>query len=162
MTEVLTCYFAAKDDKFQKNAEELISTVKENAEGFKAASGGWVIEDVEHESIGSGKKGKAFVAVIGWESVEAHMKFRETQCFKDNIHLLREGPCGMVWTPFTIRFLSVAHPTRKRCADSSKLRRKCTIPPLPKSKASTHVHLLAYRHPAKIKISNRITNVQVS
>lgn len=95
VTEVLTCYLKEKDDSFAKNAEKLLDIVKEEAEGFKGASGGWVIEDVDHESFGSGKKGKAYVGVIGWESVDAHNKFRETQCFKDNIYLLREGPCAM-------------------------------------------------------------------
>lgn len=90
-TEVLTCYFEKEDDGFQSKVDQLIKAISENAEGFKAASGGWVIEDVEYK----GKKGKAYVAVLGWESVDAHMKFRETQAFRDNIHLLREGPLGM-------------------------------------------------------------------
>ena len=50
-----------------------------------------MIEDVEYE----GKKGKAYVGVLGWESVEAHMSFRETQAFKDIIHLLRDDPLGL-------------------------------------------------------------------
>ncbi|KAK4693665.1 hypothetical protein P7C71_g3776, partial [Lecanoromycetidae sp. Uapishka_2] len=95
VTEVLTCYFNAKDDNYEKNIEKLIAVVKDNTDDFKAGSAGWVLEDVEHESIGSGKKGKAFVAVFGWESVDAHQKFRETQCCKDNIHLVRDGRCGV-------------------------------------------------------------------
>lgn len=91
ITEVLTCYFEKEDDGFQSKVDQLIKAISENAEGFKAASGGWVIEDVEYE----GKKGKAYFMVLGWESVEAHMNFRETQAFKDNIHLLKEGPLGM-------------------------------------------------------------------
>lgn len=91
VTEVLTCYFEKEDDGFESKVNQLIKVISENAEGFKAASGGWVIEDVEYE----GKKGKAYVGVLGWESVEAHMSFRETQAFKDNIHLLRGDPLGM-------------------------------------------------------------------
>lgn len=34
---------------------------------------------------------KVYVAAIGWKSVEAHMAFRETQMFKDNIHHLRSA-----------------------------------------------------------------------
>jgi len=94
VTEVLTLYFTSKDDSFQGNVRKFIDVLK-GFEGFKAASGGWVIEDVEHEKIGSGKKGKAFVGVIGWESVEAHMNARQTDAFKKNIHLLREGPVAM-------------------------------------------------------------------
>lgn len=91
VTEVLTCYFEKEDDGFDSKFNQLIKAIADNSEGFKAASGGWVMEDVEYE----GKKGKAYVGVLGWESVEAHMSFRETQAFKDNIHLLREDSLGM-------------------------------------------------------------------
>lgn len=91
VTEVLTCYFEKEDDGFESKVNRLFKAVSENAEGFKGAAGGWVIEDVEYQE----KKGKAYLGVLGWESVEAHMKFRETQAFKDNIHLLREDPLGM-------------------------------------------------------------------
>lgn len=91
VTEVLTCFFASKDSSVDGNAAQLFKVFAENAEGFKAAAGGWIIEDVEY----NGEKRKAYAAVLGWESVEAHMKFRDTQIFKDNIHLLRDGPVGM-------------------------------------------------------------------
>jgi len=92
VTEVITCYFASHDPGFEEKVKKLAGIIKENTETFKAAAGGWIIEDVEHESIGSGTKGKAYAVVFGWDSVEAHMKFRETEAFKENIHLLREGP----------------------------------------------------------------------
>jgi len=94
VTEVLTAYLTSKDESREGNLRKFVEVLK-GLEGFKAASGGWVIEDVEHERIGPGKKGKAFVGVLGWESVEAHMKARETDAFKENIHLLREGPVAM-------------------------------------------------------------------
>ena len=92
VTEVITAYFTSHDAAFEENVKKLTGVLKEKAEGFRAASGGWIVEDVEHESLGEGKKGKAYAAVIGWESVEAHMKFRETEDFKQGIHLLRDGP----------------------------------------------------------------------
>lgn len=95
VTEVLTAYFTSKDDSFDEKAKKFVGILQEKAEGFKGASGGWVMEDVEHEKIGEGKKGKAFVAVLGWESVDAHMRVRETDAFTENIHLLREGPVAM-------------------------------------------------------------------
>ena len=95
VTEVLTCVLPSQDETFEKNALKLLNVVKEKAEGYKASAHGWIIEDVEHEKLESGKKGKAFLALLGWESLEAHMKFRETNDFKNNIHLLREGPVGM-------------------------------------------------------------------
>jgi hypothetical protein len=32
-----------------------------------------------------------FVGAIGWESVDAHIAFRDTATFKDNVALLRRG-----------------------------------------------------------------------
>ena len=91
VTEVLTFYFEGENDGFDSKLRQFIKVISDNAEGFKAASGGWVIEDVEYK----GKKGKAYVAILGWESVEAHMNFRETQTFKDNINIVRADPLGM-------------------------------------------------------------------
>ena len=95
VTECLTCYFSSQDPSFEKNFDKFVAAVSEDAEGVKAAAGGWLVEDVEHEKIGSGKKGRAFVGFLGWESVEAHMKFRDTDAFNENIHLLREGPVAL-------------------------------------------------------------------
>jgi hypothetical protein len=55
--------------------------------GFLGAAYGFTIEEVEHD----GNKGKAAVLTVGWDSVDAHLQFRETQTFKDHIHLLRNG-----------------------------------------------------------------------
>lgn len=90
VTEVLTCYLETEDPGFESKAKQLVKAISDN-EGFKAASVGWVVEDVEYE----GKKGKAYVALVGWESVEAHMACRETQAFKDNAHLIREDTLGL-------------------------------------------------------------------
>lgn len=95
VTEVVTCVLPSQDESFEKNISKLLDIIKEKAEGVKAAAQGWIIEDVEHENLESGKKGKAFVCMIGWESLDAHLKFRETSDLKDNIHLLREGPVGV-------------------------------------------------------------------
>lgn len=43
--------------------------------------GGWAIERLPHESLGEGIEGKVFVSFIGWDSVQSHMKFRETEEF---------------------------------------------------------------------------------
>ena len=96
VTEVITAYFSQQNSYYASNFLQAAKAVEQKPEsGFKGKSGGWVEEDVESEKLGDGKKGKAFVGLFGWESVEAHMKFRETQEFKDNIHLLRDGTAGM-------------------------------------------------------------------
>ena len=90
-TEVLTSYHEKEDESYDSKFNQLIKVIQENGGRLKAASGGWIIEDVEYK----GKKGKAYMGVLGWESVEAHMSFRETQAFKDNTHLARSSPLGL-------------------------------------------------------------------
>lgn len=91
VTEVLTVYVEKEENDFVTKINQLAKVISENADGYKGVAGGWVIEDVEYK----GKKGKAYVVTLGWESVEAHMAFRETAAFKENIHLIRDGPLGM-------------------------------------------------------------------
>ena len=55
------------------------------AAGYLGIAYGITHEEVEYKGV----KGKAAVIAIGWKSVEAHMSFRETQTFKENIGLLR-------------------------------------------------------------------------
>ena len=58
----------------------------------EAAEAGYlgIVYGITHEEVEyKGVKGKAAVIAIGWKSVEAHMSFRETQTFKENIGLLR-------------------------------------------------------------------------
>ena len=98
VTEALTLYFpssisSSEQASFEENFKKFIQALEKHAEGFRSASGGWVVEEVEHESVEG--KGKAFFAALGWESVEKHVAFRDTQEFKDNIGLLRDGPKGI-------------------------------------------------------------------
>jgi len=66
-------------DKLQKIFDE------DKPEGYLGASAGITYEELEKDGV----KGKAAVVMIGWQSVDVHMAFRNTQSFKDNIHLLR-------------------------------------------------------------------------
>lgn len=93
-TEILTAFFPASysqadQDKFEQDIKTLVGVIEKNADGYKGSAGGWIVEEPENEKAGG--KSKAYFAAIGWESVEAHLKFREHQAFKDNISLLREA-----------------------------------------------------------------------
>lgn len=46
-----------------------------------------MVEELELE----GEKCKAWAGFLGWASVEAHMRYRETEAFKGTIGRLREG-----------------------------------------------------------------------
>lgn len=90
VTEVGTFYFDGEAPaNWLEGLEKFRSVMlKENSDGLLGACAGTTYEsDNEREGV----KGKAAVLLIGWESVEKHMAFRETATFKDNVHLLRAG-----------------------------------------------------------------------
>jgi heme-degrading monooxygenase HmoA len=90
VTEVATFVFeGAIPDGYASGLEAFRSAAETQAasSGYKGASFGFVKEEVEVDGV----KGPAAVLAIGWESIDAHLAFRETQTFKDNIHHLRTG-----------------------------------------------------------------------
>ncbi|KAI9722677.1 MAG: hypothetical protein M1812_001608 [Candelaria pacifica] len=93
VTEMCRFVFSAGLSDSQKSDFEssFVSFAKaaEKADAFRGMSSGWVVEEIEHSSL-KGEKGKAFVAAIGWQSVDGHMEFRKTDEFKDTIKVLRE------------------------------------------------------------------------
>ncbi|KAF2088561.1 hypothetical protein K490DRAFT_39840 [Saccharata proteae CBS 121410] len=95
-TEVLTMFFPASlstadQESVTENMKKLGSAIEDSKpEGFRGISGGWVVEELDNEKVGG--KAKAFMAVIGWASIDAHMQFRETDEFKSNIYLVRDAP----------------------------------------------------------------------
>ena len=95
VTEVLTAYVLEKSEKYAANSRKFGEMIKSEAEGCKGVSSGWILEEVAPSSSTDGEKGHAYINVIGWESKEKHMQFRQTQVFKDNIHLLRTGTKGL-------------------------------------------------------------------
>lgn len=103
IVEWMTAFFpsttsAAEKDKYVANAEKFIAECKPAAKGFLGFAYGWVIEEVSHPKVDG--KALAMVAVIGWESVEAHMSLRETDVFKENVALLRDGPLAITTNDF--------------------------------------------------------------
>ncbi|KAI9745167.1 MAG: hypothetical protein M1818_001445 [Claussenomyces sp. TS43310] len=76
------------------NVKQFVQNTKDKMEGGLGSVIGSVVEEIQAKE-GAGT-GKAVLLCLGWESREAHMKFRETDCFKENINLLREGNGGIV------------------------------------------------------------------
>jgi len=74
VTEVLTLYFESSVDtsKVESELKKFMSAVEESIKdnSLKGSAGGWSEEEVENEKAGG--KAKVYVAVIGWDSVEAH------------------------------------------------------------------------------------------
>ncbi|KAF4840183.1 hypothetical protein CGCSCA4_v010527 [Colletotrichum siamense] len=95
ITEVLTLFFPAELDEaakeeLSKQLEEFRVKALDTSPDFKGIAYGWSKENDVPITGEDGKTGNLLVAFIGWPSVEAHQKFRETEAFKENIGLLRE------------------------------------------------------------------------
>lgn len=82
---------SASTSAFDDRWSSFRSTLEKHAEGYRSSSAGWIVEELEYE----GEKAKAFAIFVGWDSVDAHMKYRDTQAFKESIQSLREGLKGV-------------------------------------------------------------------
>ncbi|KAM5350182.1 hypothetical protein ACJ41O_006687 [Fusarium nematophilum] len=100
VTEVLQAYFPSDYDVASRatatrRLEEFAGRALKTSPDWRGISYGWSVEDDVPVKGQEDKTGVMLVAFIGWPSVEAHQKFRETEPFKENIGLLREIP-GLV------------------------------------------------------------------
>ncbi|KAH6975198.1 hypothetical protein BKA56DRAFT_618715 [Ilyonectria sp. MPI-CAGE-AT-0026] len=97
VTEVLLAYFPSdySDDSravAKRRLEEFAGRGLKNSPDWRGISYGWSVENDVPVRGDESNSGALLVAFIGWPSLEAHQKFRETEAFKDNIGLLREIP----------------------------------------------------------------------
>lgn len=97
VTEVLTAFFPSDYDiasraTATRRLEEFTSNALKSSPDWRGISYGWSVENDVPVRGDESKTGAMLIALIGWPSVEAHEKFRETDNFKENIGLLREIP----------------------------------------------------------------------
>lgn len=91
-TEVLSIFFPASysdedQNTFEARVKKFVEIVKADTPDVKAIAGGWADEEVDIP--GTEGKGRVYTTLIAWTSQQAHLDYRNTQSFKDNIHLLR-------------------------------------------------------------------------
>ncbi|KZL82456.1 hypothetical protein CI238_03135 [Colletotrichum incanum] len=94
VVEVLTLFFPAglsEEAKASLSAQldEFKTKALDTSPDFKGISHGWSVEDDLPVTDEPGKTGNVLAAFIGWPSVDAHQRFRETEAFKNNIGILR-------------------------------------------------------------------------
>ena len=95
--EIVLAYFSAPLSRsLESSVPSAYQKFFDASEGatneLQAHASGWVVEDVEHERIlGKGEKGKLFVGLFGWESVEGHLSYRATKTFQENIQGVRKS-----------------------------------------------------------------------
>ena len=93
VTEIFESFFdkdttQATKVKFESNLEVFMESMKAHAKGYSAFAGGWSTDLVPIPGRG-GQTGYAYVAFIGWESVEAHLQNRKTEVFQSTAPLVR-------------------------------------------------------------------------
>ena len=100
VTEILLAYFPsnispAAKDKAGARAQQFVEKSLNKCTDVKAVSYGWGVENDFPVRDEEGKTGSILMMFIGWPSVDAHMKFREMEIFKENVDLVR-GMEGLV------------------------------------------------------------------
>lgn len=90
ITEIVTFYFAADfpdhlHDKVNADTTKFRKAL-EQQDGCNASAGGWAIEQVDLPD-GQGK-GKSYIMIIGWDSIEAHTQALQLPAVKDHVPLI--------------------------------------------------------------------------
>lgn len=80
----------------------------------QAVNYGWGVEnDFPVRGGEEGQTGSLLVALIGWPSIDAHMKFRDTETFKETVGLLRGLEGLLKLTMFHVKCKSMQNELRK-------------------------------------------------
>jgi hypothetical protein len=101
VTEIMLAYFSSDISQAQKdaasaNAQQFGEKALNKCPDVKGFSFGWGVEnDFPVKGGEKGQTGSVLTAFIGWPNIDAHLKFRETEDFKENVDLLR-GMEGLV------------------------------------------------------------------
>ena len=89
VTELAQTYFPAGEGftvdqmaSVAKNVQGFLSELPGNAAGHTGeVASGWAVEEVDYK----GEKSRVFVFCVGWDSVEAHRRYSQTDHFKKAI-----------------------------------------------------------------------------
>lgn len=103
VTEILLVYFpsdisTAAKDSVESNIKQFIDKALTGYPEIKGVNYGWGVEnDFPVRGGEEGQTGSILMAFVGWTSIDAHLKYQETDLYKENVHLLQsfEGVVGM-------------------------------------------------------------------
>jgi hypothetical protein len=115
VTEVMLAYFAsdisrAAQDAASAQFQRFVDVALSRCDDVRGVGYGWGVETDFPFGMGGGavargvevlseaetapqagrRKGTLFTAFIGWPSVGAHMAFRRTEVFRENVHLITD------------------------------------------------------------------------
>lgn len=119
VTEVMLAFFPA-DISVEAKAGALERVTQFTELGLNkcpdvvAVNYGWGVEnDFPVRGGEDGQTGSLLIALIGWPNIDAHMKFRETDTFKENVGLLRGLEGLLKLTMFHVHCKSMENEVRK-------------------------------------------------
>lgn len=119
VTEILLAWFP-KDisqelkDANTKKAELFAEKSLKACSDLHAINVGWGVEnDFPVRGGEEGQKGSLLAVFAGWSSIDAHMKFRETDEFKEAIPLIRGMEGTLKLTIFHVKCGFIENETRK-------------------------------------------------
>lgn len=101
VTELVSFYFPPDfaEADFDEPLQTFADAAAQHAQGLRASAHGWSVEkDIEHASLaaaGAKGKGKVWLLVVGWDSIDAHMAYRQTDAFRETIGGLRAKASGV-------------------------------------------------------------------
>lgn len=81
----------------------------------------------KHAEQEVGEGSNAIVLLIGWESKEKHMEFRETEQFKENIALLRSGAKGAEMVSLSVSVTEDERRVLMSCSSISRRLRRLIV-----------------------------------
>lgn len=97
-----------KLEQFAKNGLEACSELQ-------AIDLGWGLEnDFPVRGGAEGERGNMVTMLLGWPSIDAHMRFRDSDAFKDSIHLIRSLELMKKLTMFHVKTQVLENETRKQ------------------------------------------------
>jgi hypothetical protein len=100
---------AAARDEVNSRVQEWVEKAVKSCLDITSLSYGWGLEnDFPVRGGENGQTGSLLMALVGWTSTDAQVRFQETDIFKDSIHLLTElnGVIGMVMSHVSFKRLA--------------------------------------------------------
>lgn len=119
VTEVLLAFFRPDiSENGKKAAAARVEEFLEKAGGgfpeLLSTNHGWLVEnDLPVRGVEPAQEGSLLMILCGWESIDSHMRFRETEAFKRHIALLTDMEGLIKLSETHVKFQSIENHTRK-------------------------------------------------
>lgn len=93
VTEITVVIFSsgiseADQKKVADAFEQQCVNISKTSDKYTASAGGLFVEELPVP--GTSEKGKAYIGLVGWQSMEDHMQWRSTSAHQENVRLMKQ------------------------------------------------------------------------